>query len=145
MSPIICPIFSLLTAIFPFPLLVILLHSQATRLNSKATSLWLTLAFSQIAATVSSAFGLSVAQDHTFVEDFRIVQSIFLVLWITGIMIAFHRTYPFAYANRHNLTVLFPQSSHRATPNLIECHFVPDRLNRRLHPVLVHKRHPQIS
>jgi len=43
-----------------------------------------------MAAIVSSVFDLLAAQGHGFVYAFRIVESIFLVLWIVGIMAVFH-------------------------------------------------------
>lgn len=102
---VISPILSTIASISTFPLIVILLHSQATRLNSKATRFWYTLGFSQTAAFVSWIFDILVAGDHGFAAAYalRIAESIFSVLWIIGIMSVFYRKSPSSYTNTDDL------------------------------------------
>ena len=89
--PFVTPfVFTLISQISPLPLLAIVLHSQPTRLNKKATRFWVVLVVAQLFSVLYCIFHFlaAVSIHSTFVEVFG---SVFMTLWATSIMINFYR------------------------------------------------------
>lgn len=91
--PFVAPfVLTLLSNISPLPLLAIILHSQPTRLNKKATRFWVILAIAQLFSMLHSIFEyLAVSAPAALVDAYQVVQSVFMILWAISIMIIFHR------------------------------------------------------
>ena len=84
-------VITLLSKMSPFPLLAIILYSQPTRLNRKATRFWVILVMAQLFSVLYCIFRFltAVSTHATFI--YQVFESIFMILWATSIMISFHR------------------------------------------------------
>ena len=91
--PFVTPfVFTIISQISPLPILAIILHSQPTRLNKKATRFWVVLVVAQLFSVLYCIFHFlaAVSIRSTFVQVFG---SVFMILWATSIMINFYRKF----------------------------------------------------